>query len=187
MSEQKGCAMPYINWETTFAVNSSTLQPDPNGDWLFPTYGRYGGPDFAEGVFGGNALLDYVDNNNNQTLDFGDTPYTYNQLLADQDPDNDPQDFLDFAFYRHDVFSVVAGNDPAAQAAADLTLAAELFFLEPETFDPSGAASLYAGVTMLAMLYRIETTDPGLLTPAHYLLGLNDAYHDIEYGLNYIL
>ena len=55
-------------------------------------------------MFGGNAFLDYIDANTNGSLDAGDSPRTYAELLADPYLSNNPLDLLDFAFYRHDVF-----------------------------------------------------------------------------------
>ena len=125
--------MTYINWEEPFYLNTRTLttpaSPEGRHSIPIPTYGNYGGPGYTQGDFGENPLQQ---------------PTTSER----------PLDALDRQFRRHDVASALAGDDPAAQATADLALVQKIAGLSDEKLsDPE--ASLYAGLTTFVLTGQI--------------------------------
>jgi hypothetical protein len=162
--------MTYINWDKTFEFGSLKL----------PTYGNYGGGSYSEGSFDKEPKIDLL----------GSDPYLSSDELRDYNPavgdSVEAVDALDYLFYQHDVDSMLAATD-AQQNLADAKLLASVVALQPETFDPSGEASLYAGFTTFAMLEQLAFRD-GLTTVSPRLLlgAVTDAVKDIEYGLSHL-
>ena len=125
--------MTYINWDEPFYLNTRTLSTATSLEGRYsipiPTYGNYGGPDHTQGNFGENPL----------------EPPTRSER---------PLDALDRQFHRHDVASALAGDDPAAQATADLAVIQRIARLSDEKLaDPE--ASLYAGLTTFVLTGQI--------------------------------
>jgi hypothetical protein len=113
--------MTYINWDEPFYFNTRTLStatsPEERYSIPIPTYGNYGGPDHTQGNFGENPL----------------EPPTRSER---------PLDALDRQFHRHDVASALAGDDPAAQATADLAVIQRVARLSDEKLADPEAVSM---------------------------------------------
>ena len=168
--------MAYINWDKPFyfdPTTGETTTPDDPGAIAFPTYGNYGGGNYSAGAIGGVAPSD------------GGQPFTLAELLGNPDPADDPVDPLDYLAYRHDVASAQTGPGyDAAQAQADATLLGAVVQLDA-SYDPE--ASLYAGATTFGMIGSLALHGfLGLLSPFKLIAALNDAVHDIEFGLEHL-
>jgi hypothetical protein len=156
-----------INWDTPFYLDPETLAPV---DWPFPedtsdfvpvpTYGNNGGAHYSQGDFGESPL----------------DPITVDEV---------PLDALDRLFLRHDVASLLAGENSGLQAAADIVLVQGILSLNNgQLVDPE--ASLYAGLATLAMIERVvasETPVPPILLFA----AAADAYQNLTYGIAGVL
>jgi hypothetical protein len=149
--------MTYINWD------SSPIDGVDDGVYFtfegikIPTYGLNGGADYTGGQIGGS------------TLDVSGQPLT---------PVYD--DRIDKLFWFHDqAYDLAPGVDVLPEA--DLHLAARLVKLhDSQLADPE--ARLYAGVTTLVMLERVEQSDPGLVAPKTAVRFAADAAHNIATG-----
>jgi hypothetical protein len=149
--------MTYINWD------SSPFDGVDDGIYftfdgiLVPTYGLNGGADYTGGQIGGS------------TLDSSGQPLT---------PVYD--DRIDKFFWYHDqAYDLAPGVDVLPKA--DLQLASRLVRLsDSQLADPE--AQLYAGVTTLIMLERVEVSDPGLVAPITAARYTEDALHNIVTG-----
>jgi hypothetical protein len=165
--------MTYIHWEQPFYVNPATGQtsyPGPNPLLgvvaPLPTYGNYGGGAYSEGGASDGNWLTKPDG----------TPLGYLQLLALGSGGEDPVDYLDYLFYRHDVLT----SGPAYSASADIDLLNRLILYSSS--DPE--ANLYAGGAELAMIGSLAAHgELDELSPAQLVLGLTDAVHHIAIGL----
>ena len=150
--------MTYIHWDTN---------PDDGvDDGIYftvygkevPVYGLNGGADWTNGQVGGS------------TLDAGGQPLPPAYV-----------DRIDRFFWDHDQ---AYDLDPTAEILpeADLKLATQLVRLnDRQLSDPE--ASFYAGIATLAMLYRVEQADPGLVSPLREAVFVADATHNIAVGL----
>jgi hypothetical protein len=128
--------MTYIHWEKPFYLDIRTLSTSKSPQDFYtipvPTYGNYGGPGYTQG-------------------DFGENP------LEQPKRSEKPLDALDRQFHRHDVACALAGNDPAAQVAADLALIQNIAGLSDEKLaDPE--ASLYAGLATLVFIGQVAVS-----------------------------
>lgn len=162
--------MAHINWDLPFYFDPETFQsvpPGTPGAESAPTYGKYGGAGYSSGQPGGVPLT---------KLD--GSPYGYIQLLLMGNTDQDPADYLDYLFYRHDIGT----SGPIYSPWADIGLLTSLIVLDA-SYDPE--ASLYAGGATIGMLGSLAAH--GFLDDLPLWLvfaGLNDAIQDIEYGLS---
>ena len=166
--------MTNINWTKPFYLNFSagtTSFPDPDpvaGTVVpFPTYGHYGGGNYAENQEYDGALLTKLDG----------SPLGYTQLLTLGSPDQDPVDRLDYLFYRHDLLT----SGPLYSPVPDIDLLGRLILLD-SSYDPG--ASLYAGAASIGMIGSIAVHGfLGSVSPVLLIAGFVDAFKDIEFGL----
>ena len=108
----------------------------------------------------------------------GYTEGAFGPLVAPYEP---PVDALDALFLAHDVATAAAAT-PGEQAAADLGLLRGVVALGPADLDAE--ASVYAGLTTLAMVGRVaEEGGLGLLPPRELFRAVRDAAHDIGRGV----
>jgi hypothetical protein len=136
------------------SINWLILAP-ADEEFQIPTYGRYGGPDYA----GGRLLRP------------GDIPsFTVK-----------PTDRLDALFRKHDM-DVLKAESPLAQANADLALIKGILKLPDNAV--SGEGDLYAGAAILAMIGRITVTDrhPEVLARINLPKTIEKAVSLIEQG-----
>src|SRR4029434_1750123 len=103
------------NWNKPFYVSLSTgesVAPGTPGSIPVPTYRNYvGGFGYSAGEFGGVLLKPAVG-----------IPYSYAQLLAIGNAQQDPVDILDYYAYVHDVRSQTVPVYNATQAQFDAAL-----------------------------------------------------------------
>lgn len=166
--------MADINWDKPFYVDPNTGETtDPaNPDAIaIPTFGQYWGGNYSAGLFGGVAPTN------------GGQPLTLAQLLATPSTADDPAGPLDYLAYRHDVAWQSMGGYTLAGAQADLAFLNAVVQLDAR-HDPE--ESLIAGITTFGMIGSITLHGFGnllLANPLKLILSLNDAVHDIQYGL----
>lgn len=136
------------------SINWLVLAP-ADQDIRIPTYGRYGGPDYAGG----------------KLLKPGDVP----------DFTVKPIDALDRLFRQHDI-AVLKADTSYDQALADLHLIKGI--LKLPTSAVSGEGDLYAGAAILAMIGRITVTDrhPEVLARINLSKTIEKAVSLIEQG-----
>ena len=141
--------MAHINWDKPFFIDPSTGESVPSGTpgaIPFPTYGNYGGGGYSAGAFGG-ALITQP----------GGIPYSFVQLVAIGNVQQDPVDIIDYFSYVHDVRSSQTGPVyNLAQAQADATLLGSVVALNSH-YDAEVA--LYAGAPASAWSARSRCTD----------------------------
>ena len=161
--------MAHINWDKPFYFDPSTFEsvpPGTPGAERAPTYGKYGGAGYSSGEFGGD-LLARPDG----------SPLGYGQLLFWGNSNQDPADYVDYLFYRHDIGT----SGPVYTPSADLSLLTSLVLLDAR-YDPE--ASLYAGGATIGMLGSLAAH--GFLDdlPLSFIVAaVADAVRDIEFGL----
>lgn len=150
--------MTYIHWDTN---------PDDGiDDGIYfiaygkevPVYGLNGGANWTNGQVGGS------------TLDADGRPLP--SAFVDR---------IDKFFWDHDrAYDLEPTADVIPEA--DLKLATQLVRLnDRQLSDPE--ARFYAGIATLAMLYRVEQADPGLVSPLREAVFTADATHNIAAGL----
>jgi hypothetical protein len=169
--------MTHINWDKPFFIDPSTgetVPPLTPGAIPFPTYGHYGGGNYSAGEFGG--VLIKLPNGN---------PYSFVQLVAIGNDQQDPVDILDYFSYVHDVASSQSGPGyTPLQAQADATLLSSVVALNSH-YDPE--AALYAGATSLGMIGSLALHGfLNVLSPFQLVVALSDAVHDIQFGLKHL-
>jgi hypothetical protein len=151
--------MTYIHWdESPFDGVDSGIYFSIYGIQV-PTYGLNGGAGWTGGEFGGS------------TLDAEGNPLE--PVYVDR---------IDKLFWNHDrAYDLKPTAD--VLPGADLKLATKLVALtDSQLADPE--ASFYAGITTLAMLYQVETTDPDRVSATQATAFAADANHNIEVGIS---
>jgi hypothetical protein len=169
--------MTYIHWSQVFFVDPTTgeaVKSGTEGALALPTYGNYGGADYAAGSFGGELL----------TTASG-RPYSQSQLAQLASGSERPVDRLDYLFYRHDVASAQTGDGYSRQQAkADVALIKSLTSLDA-SYDPE--ASLYAGFSTLALVERLAVNGKlNLLPPTLLVAAAQDGVGDIRYAFEHL-
>jgi hypothetical protein len=169
--------MTYINWDRPFFVDLSTgesVPPGTRGSIGVPTYAHYvGGNGFSANAFGGPLITQP-----------GGVPYSFADLNAIGTPDQDALDIIDYVSYVHDVRSSQTGPVyNALQAQADAALLGSVVAIDSH-YDPE--AALMAGVISFGMVGSLALHGfLNTLSPFQLLFALNDAVHDIQYGLQH--
>jgi hypothetical protein len=147
----------YINWAKEVFIDPVTFSASAGpGGIPIPTYGNYGGPDYADGVVG--AAIPPT----------GALP---------------PVDQLDALFYTHDLAYQL---QPSANEipSADLALIHGIESLTA-TGSLDAEASLYAGATILGVI-SLMALNGNLSSPLELAVADATAAYDIEYGLSHL-